>query len=282
MMTARQMYPPAANDTATNAIVSLVTITASSMEINDEIHVSLKIPNWDVKTGIVMKVSGNMPVTSKKKTIVIIRMKEMIESTEWMEDTLVGSGSRKVRGAAEARNVCPESFSTLAVQHMILGKINQMMLSESAIGSENVQIAQGIPSAAPHNVASKVFALSSDEQAIVVDLDAASFDKTQHQMRPFQLMGFYDDFLEQTHQIPGNERRMGHATLAELATGLVKENMKFNDIRYYKQSTAFGEVEIMYPVNKSGSIDTTNVNNATENVVFEYIQRRFAQDVGAL
>ena len=174
------------------------------------------------------------------------------------------------------------SFSTLAVQHMILGKINQMMLSESASGSENVQIAQGIPSAAPHNVTSKVFALSSDEQAIVVDLDAASFNKMQHQMRPFQLMGVYEGVLEQPHQIPGNERRMGHANLAELATGLFKEKIKFKDIRYVKQSTAFGEVEIMYPVNKSGSIDTTNVNNATENVVFEYIQKRFAQDVGAL
>ena len=34
MMTALQMYPPAANDTATNAIFSLVKDTASSMEIN--------------------------------------------------------------------------------------------------------------------------------------------------------------------------------------------------------------------------------------------------------
>ena len=52
MMTALQMYPPAGNDTATNAIISLGKGTASSMEINDEIHVSLKIPNWDVNTGI--------------------------------------------------------------------------------------------------------------------------------------------------------------------------------------------------------------------------------------
>ena len=110
---------------------------------------------------------------------------EMIDSTGWMEDTSLGSGSRKVRGAAKARNTCPESFSTLAVQHMILGKINEMMLSESAIGSENVQIAQGIPCAAPQNVTSKVFVSSSDEQAIVVDLVTASFNKTQHQMRPF-------------------------------------------------------------------------------------------------
>ena len=131
----------------------------------------MKIPNWDVKTGIVTNVSANIPLTSKKKTIAIIRTKEIIESTTWMEDTVVGSGSRKLRGAAKARNICPSSFSTLAAQHMILGKINQMMLSESAVGSENVRIAQGIPSAAPHIVASKVFASSSDQQAIVVDLE---------------------------------------------------------------------------------------------------------------
>ena len=134
MMTALQMYPPAGNDTATNAIMSLVKDRASSMEINDEIHVSLKIPNWDVKTGIVTNVSANIPLTSKKKPIAIIRTMEMIESTGWMEDTLVGSGSRKVRGAAKVSTICPESFSTVAVQHMILGKINQMMLSESASG----------------------------------------------------------------------------------------------------------------------------------------------------
>ena len=145
-----------------------------------------------------------------------------------------------------------------------------------------MQIAQGIPSAAPHIMVSKVFASSSDEQAIVVDLNAASFNKMQHQMRPFHLMGFYEGVLEQIHQIPGNERRMGHANLAELATGLFKEKMKLKDIRYYKQSTAFGEVEIMYPGNKSGSIDTTNVNNATENCVFDYIQKRVVQDVGTL
>ena len=56
---------------------------------------------------IVTNVSANIPLTSKKKNIAIIRTKEIIESTTWMEDTVAGSGSRKVRGAAKARNICP-------------------------------------------------------------------------------------------------------------------------------------------------------------------------------
>jgi len=34
----------------------------------------------------------------------------MLENTSWMEDKIVGTGSRKVRGAVKARNICPESY----------------------------------------------------------------------------------------------------------------------------------------------------------------------------
>ena len=278
MLASIKMFPPNTSDNALHSMFQLIKDTSSSMDINDDVHVNLKIPNWNVRTGEIKQISANITLTSKKKNIAIIRAHEMLESTAWMENRVVGTGSRKVRGSAKARNICPESFETLTAQHMVVGRINQMMLSKSEVGSENVRIAQGVPSSAPHVVASKVFASSSDERAIVVDLDAASFDKTQHQMRRLQLEGLYEGVIEGTRQLVSNERRLGYANVAELATGLFKEKMRFEDVRFYNQDTVFGDIEIMYPGNKSGSLDTTNVNNAVENHVFEYIKRRFEQD----
>ena len=282
IMEAYDYDPPNVTDDALQSLFELIKDTASSMDINDNMHVKVKVPNWNPRTGKVKVADAGVYLSSKKKNIAKIRASEMLEYTSWMEDKIVGTGSRKVRGAVKARNICPESYETLTAQHLLVQPLNNYMLAETGTDYANARIAQGISSASSHVVASEVFASSSDKQAIVVDLDAANFDKTQHQIRPLQLRGFYRGILEVTKQLIGKERRLGYANRAELATGLYKEKMRFHDIRYYKQDTTTGQVLIMYPGNKSGSLDTTNVNNAVENYVFEYIKTRFDQDKGEL
>ena len=270
-----------------DAVQDAVKDTSSSMEFKDAIIMKKFITK--ISDGKFIQKQISMNATTKKKNIAIMRISDMALSDDITEKTVVSAGFRVVKGAGDKfRTVVPRPM-TVHLAERIVGRPFNLYQNDPNKSSDtlNATYAQGSVATAPHNAASKSIFSSADDSIIVCDMDGESFDMTQAFMKRYQNLGYIKGIQTMTKLLDSGDRRVGTANVFELAKAILWERefpsgenlpetleQASKDFTYLRMDTPTGPVEICYPGNESGAIDTTFRNNVTFKTVKEWIEPR--------